>query len=250
MARSLLIRGMLVGLVAGLLAFLFSKLLGEPQVVRAIAFEAAQAKAAGEAEQPELVSRTVQSTIGLLTAVALYGVAFGGVFGLAFGFVYGRIGRFGPRATAALLALAGFVAIELVPFLKYPPNPPAVGDPETIGRRTTLYVLLIVISVLSMVVAIYLRNRLAPRFGGWDSTLIAIGAFVAFMVVVFVLLPRINEIPAGFPATVLWWFRVTSFGTQLVVWSTFGLLFGALTERSLRRPARPAGTPESAQTPT
>ena len=250
MARSLLIRGMLVGLVAGLLAFLFSKLLGEPQVVRAIAFEAAQAKAAGEAEEPELVSRTVQSTIGLLTAVALYGVAFGGVFGLAFGFVYGRIGRFGPRATAALLALAGFVAIELVPFLKYPPNPPASGDPETIGRRTTLYVLLIVISVLSTVVAIYLRNRLAPRFGGWDSTLIAIGAFVAFMVVVFVLLPRINEIPAGFPATVLWWFRVTSFGTQLVVWSTFGLLFGALTERSLRRQVRLADTPESAQTTT
>ena len=108
MARSLLIRGMLVGLLAGLLMFGFGKIFGEPQVDRAIAFEAAadaakapnphdKATAAGHANsaaapQPspvmnddgELFSRSTQSGIGLLTGTVVYGAAFGGLFALVF----------------------------------------------------------------------------------------------------------------------------------------------------------------------
>jgi hypothetical protein len=40
MIKTLLVRGMAVGIVAGLLAFGFSSLFGEPSVDRAIAFEA------------------------------------------------------------------------------------------------------------------------------------------------------------------------------------------------------------------
>jgi hypothetical protein len=234
-ARSLLVRGMLVGLAAGVLAYLFATLFGEDPINHAIAFEAAQARAAGEAEQPDMVSRAVQSTLGLATAAVVYGVAMGGLFSLAFAVAYGRIGRFGARATAALVALVGFGAAEVVPFLKYPANPPAIGNPDTIGRRTALYFLMIIISVASALLAVYLGRRLAPRLGAWNATLIAVAAFVAFIAAVQFGLPAVNEVPADFPATVLWRFRLASLGTQLVAWATFGLLFGALTERSLRR---------------
>src|SRR5215472_14518922 len=111
MVGALLVRGMLVGLVAGLLAFGLAKIVGEPQVDKAIAFETQMDKAKGEAPEPELVSRAVQSTIGLLTGVVVYGTAFGGLFALVFAYASGRMGQLGPRELAALLALAGFIAI-------------------------------------------------------------------------------------------------------------------------------------------
>ena len=39
--------------------------------------------------------------------------------------------------------------------------------------------------------------------------------------------------PDKFPADLLWRFRVVSFGIQLILWTTIGLVFGALAERSL-----------------
>jgi predicted cobalt transporter CbtA len=236
-ARTLLIRGMVVGVVAGLLAFGFASIFGEPQVDNAIAFEAAHAGPGGYAA--DLVSRTVQSTVGLGVVVFVYGAALGGIFALGFAFVYGRLGRFGVRTTALLVAAVGFVAMELVPFLKYPANPPAIGNADTIGRRTTLYFLMIGLSVAAAIGATLLGRSLVARLGVWDAVLVALGAFVAAVAVVALLLPGINEVPADFPATTLWRFRLASLGTQLVLWTTFGLLFGALTERGLRRSRRP-----------
>ncbi|HML27733.1 MAG TPA: CbtA family protein, partial [Hyphomicrobium sp.] len=62
---NLLLRGMLAGLLAGFLAFGFATVFGEPQVDRAIGFEEQMAKARGDAEEPEIVSRAVQASIGL-----------------------------------------------------------------------------------------------------------------------------------------------------------------------------------------
>ena len=180
MVRTLLIRGMLVGVVAGLLTFVFAKIVGEPLVDRAIAFEeqmdlAKEAHAhaprdthaAMEAQHDHgdeaLVSRGVQSTIGLATGIIVYGAAVGGLFALVFAAAYGRIGPFGPRATAALLAGAAFLVIFLVPAIKYPPSPPAVGMAETIGQRTGLFFLMILSSLAVFGAALALGRRLVAR---------------------------------------------------------------------------------------
>jgi predicted cobalt transporter CbtA len=250
MMKTLLVRGMLVGLCAGLLAFAFASAFGEAPVDHAIAFESAQAKAAGEPPAPELVSRTVQSTIGLATGTTIYGLAFGGIFALVFAGVYGRVGRATPRTTAALLALAGFLAIVLVPFLKYPANPPSIGNPTTIARRTELYFLMIAISILAAVAAMRLYRGMLKRRGAWNAGLLAGLTFAAIVVGAQLVMPAINEVPRTFPATVLWQFRIASLGTQLALWSTIGLGFGALAERALRTgttPERPTPAPEPAK---
>ena len=100
MLRNLLICGLIAGACAGLLATGFAELAGEPSIDRAISFEARQSEAAGEAPEPELVSRDVQRTAGLLTGAVVYGLALGGLFALAFGCVYGRVARTSPRRTA------------------------------------------------------------------------------------------------------------------------------------------------------
>jgi len=260
MVRTFLVRGMLVGIVAGLLSFAFLKIYGEPQVDLAVAFETQQdeAKAAAQKaeshdhtsashdhtsdaharmadhDEPERVSRSVQAGLGLFVAVLVYSAAFGGLFGLAFAFAYGRTsGTLTPQALSAVIAAVGFVAVYLVPTLKYPANPPAVGEPETIGYRTAMFFVMIAISIVAMILAVTIRQNLVARYGGWNASLIAMAAFVILIVIAQLLLPKINEVPEHFPAAVLWNFRIASLGMQVVMWTTIGLVFGALTERDV-----------------
>lgn len=244
MIGNLLMRGMLVGLIAGLLAFGFAKVVGEPHINRAIQLEGQvhsheheghqHGAAPAEPEEPELFSRDVQSGIGLFTGVAAYGAGVGGLFALVYAYAYGRLGRFSPRALAALLAAGGFVSTILVPMLKYPANPPAVGNPESIGERTALYFAMLVISLAALALAVKVGRRLAAKLGNWNASLAAAAAFIVTVAVAQFLLPAVNEVPEGFPADLLWNFRIASLGIQLVLWSMLGLLFGELTERSTR----------------
>ncbi len=236
MVTGLLVRGLLVGLLAGILAFGFARLFGEPQVDRAIAFEDHVRQAMGETPQPVLVSRQTQAGIGLLTGVVVYGAALGGLFSLMFAAAYGRVAALSPRATAALLALAGFVVVVVVPALKYPPNPPAIGDPETIGRRTALFFIMIAISLASSVWAIGLARRLARRAGAWHGALAAMLMFMLVVAAAQYLLPAVNEVPDKFSAVVLWHFRMASIGVQAVLWAVLGVGFGIAAEISLRSP--------------
>jgi hypothetical protein len=229
-----------------LLSFGFLRLAGEPAVDRAIAFETAmdeakaqakkdEARAKGiempaEADEPELVSRPVQAGVGLLTGVAVYNVAFGGLFALVFALAYGRMGDFGPRTTSALLAVSGLIAVYIVPNLKYPANPPSVGNPETIGMRTGLYFAMIAISLAAMIAAWMARNRLVARYGGWNAALLAGAGYLVVVVLVAIALPSVNEVPEAFPAVVLWQFRMASLGAQAIMWATIGLGFGAWVE--------------------
>lgn len=249
MARTLLIRGMIAGLIAGLLVFGVARVLGEPQVDRAIAFEASVDEAKVKAEvaaghaveepEPELVSRSNQAGLGLFTGAVVYSSAFGGLFALAFTFIYGRVGRPDARVISLLLALGGFIAVFLVPSLKYPSSPPSVGAPETIGMRTALYFVMMACSIGALIGSVAIRQRLMQAQGIWSASLIGAAFYVVLVSAVMLLLPVVQEVPYGFDAVVLWKFRVATITMQLVMWTTLGLLFGALAERTLagRRPS-------------
>jgi len=241
MTGKLLLRGMIAGVVGGLLAFLFARVYGEPLVDFAIAFEEQASQAAGEAAEPELVSRATQAGLGLLTGAIVYSAALGGILSLVFALVYGRFSALGARSLAALLALAGFVAVILVPAIKYPANPPAVGSPETIVIRTELYFAMLLVSVALMVAAFALARHYWARLGAWNAAIVGGLAFLVVIAVVMLLLPDINEVPETFSATILWRFRVASLGMQAIIWGVQGLTFGFLAERLLAGAAPGAG---------
>jgi hypothetical protein len=249
MVRSLLIRGMLAGLGAGLLAWAFASAFGEPQVQRAIAFEDHLAALGHHAGGAEPVSRGVQRTLGLLLGTTATGVAVGGLLGLVFAYAYGRVGALGARALAAWLAAGAFVSITLVPFTKYPANPPGVGSAGTIDRRTALFFAMIAISVLAIVAAGRVRGALAGAgWRRWDAAIAAGAVFVVVVGVAQLILPAVHETPAGFPADVLYRFRLASLGTVATLWLALGLGFGAAAERLVE--PRPAVAPARPPTAT
>jgi putative cobalt transporter subunit CbtA len=233
MMRSLLLRGMLAGALAAVLAFAFAKVFGEPEVGRAIGFEEHLDRLAGRSPGAEVVSRDVQSTIGLLLAVLVYGVALGGLFALAFAYAFGRIAVASARGVAAVLAGGGFLAVGLVPFVKYPPNPPSVGHPETIDHRTVLFFCLIAITLCAALAAVRVCRAAGRRLGPSDARLAGAGAFVVLVAVAAAVLPGVHEVPRAFPAEVLWRFRLSSLGLQAVLWAGIGIVFGALAERAV-----------------
>ncbi|MCC6236132.1 MAG: CbtA family protein [Dehalococcoidia bacterium] len=237
---SLVMRGMLAGVLAAVLAFCFATAFGEPAIEQAIAVEEASAASSHEhdesagadaAEAAAPVSRGVQRTFGLAVGLGVLGVALGGVFAILFALARGRLGLGSDRVTALVVAVLAFTSAYLVPFLKYPANPPAVGHPETIEARTVAYVGMFVCSVLVMTAAVLLQRRLAAGSGAWNASLVAAAVFVLAMAVVGWGLPTFSEVPDAFPANTLWEFRIASMGTQLFLWLGTGLVFAALTGR-------------------
>jgi MFS family permease len=242
MTPRLLWRGMLAGVLAAVLVTLFARVFAEPQVDLAIAYEAAHEQAERAAmpgmvhePEPELVSRATQKGLGLLTAVTLYGAAVGGIFALVFTYAYGRLARLSPRTLALVLAGIAFLVIGLAPALKYPATPPAVGRHETVAMRTEAYFLMIAFSVITAAFALKLARWLQARLGSLNAGLVAIGAYVVVIAAVQGLLPRINEVPTDFPATVLWNFRIASIGMQALLWTVIGVGFGIFAQRVIQR---------------
>lgn len=271
MERMLVLRGLLAGAVGGLLAFLFARVFAAPSIQQAIEYESGRAAAqaalgtaaaaASHTAASEPFSRAVQGNVGLGLALILFGTAMGALFAVAYTVCLGRTGRLRARPLALLVAAGAFLSLYLVPFLKYPVNPPAVGEADTIRMRSSLYLLMVGCSVALLLLAVWSGRRLQARFGTWNATLAGGAVFVAATGLVMLLLPSVGELAdtvprrgtetpvplvdadgrivfPGFPADVLFDFRLSSLGTQLVMWAAIGLVFASLAERLLE-PARP-----------
>lgn len=288
MEKKLILRGVLVGAVAGLLACLFARIFAEPQIDAAIRYgngrDAAQAaldRAAGlpvEAPGPDLFSRTVQADVGMGVGMVAFGMAMGALFAVVYAVCLGRVGRLRPRVLALLVAGGGFLGIYFVPFLKYPADPPSIGHAETIRDRGNLYLAMVACSLLLLIGAVVLGRRLAPRFGNWNATLLALAGYAVMTGVVMALLPSLGELAVnagvyghhatetplplkdsrgtivypGFPADTLFSFRLYSVAAQALLWAVVGLAFGPMAERLLtpRQGAGAASPSRTAPLPT
>lgn len=232
MTSAYLRRGLAAGLLAGLLAGVFAFFVGEPMLDRAVAIE--EASAGHHHAEGEAFSRPTQR-LGLFFATGLFGATAGGIFGLAFAFFRDRLASGGDLRRSFSLTAALFAGAFAIPFLKYPANPPAVGDPSTIGARTAAYFALVALSLLAVLAAWLAARSLRERGVGTAKRRAAVGAGLAVVVaLLFAALPP-GASAAGFPSGLLWGFRLSSFGTQLVFWAGLGLLFGLLCERANRQ---------------
>jgi predicted cobalt transporter CbtA len=244
---AILLRGLLAGLIAGLLAGVFAYATGESRIDAAIAIEeaAAHAETPGAADDghhdEELVSRTGQKG-GLFLATALYGVAMGGLLATAYTLLRRRLRTSSDTRAAFGLAGAALLGIVLVPFVKYPANPPAVGDPATINQRTIGWLSVVVIGVVAVWAGVLASRSLRPDAPEWLRAAAALGGFLVVVAIGYVLLPTFDEVPDTFPASLLWTFRLASLGTQVTLWTALGLAFAALLDRLAKRvPAEQSG---------
>ena len=232
MIRAYLLRGLASGLVAGLLAGLFGFAFAEPVLDRAVELEQ-HAQGEGHHAGEEVFGRGEQKA-GLFLATALYGGAVGGIFGLVSAYFQRRVSLRGSWARSLALAGAVFGGAVLLPFLKYPPNPPGVGtDPETLGARTAAYLAMMVLSLLSIFFAWRLSRELGD-FAAPTRHLLTGGFLLVCCVLLVALLPAAGGVGDA-PADLVWSFRVSSLGTQAVLWAGIGCVFGLLGERAEAR---------------
>lgn len=252
---SLAITAALVGVLAGIAGATFASVAGEPAVDAAITIEEANAAAnpepaghGGHAEEAS-VSRSDQRGVGLFGAYALTGAAFGAVLAVT----AHALRRGQPDSTRRILTagvlLAG--ALTLAPWFKYPPNPPAVGDPSTLSERQSLYVAVIVIAAIVGVVATILSRRLRAATWPDHRRLVAVGAAaVVPMLTAYALLPPAPD-PVLVPATLVWRFRLASLGSTLTTWAVLVLgvcwvIAEARRARATVEPASPSAVAVSA----
>lgn len=267
MERALILRGVLAGAVGGLLAFVFARIFAEPQISAAIDYEsgrdaaqdALQGAAAHGGHEHEIFSRTIQANVGIGVGMVFFGVAMGLLFAVTYTICLGRVGGVQARSLALLVAGGGFLALYLVPFLKYPANPPAIGHADTIRSRSVLYLTMTLAAVLLLIGAVLLGRWLQARLGTWNAALVAGAAYVVAVGIVMALLPSFGHLAAnvqtfgrhatetplplrdargrivypGFPADTLATFRIYSLLAQVILWGAIGLVFAPMAERVL-----------------
>ena len=240
-----IVGAVVAGVLAGLAASVLLTFTAEPVIDRAIALEEAHhAHEPGAATEPELVSRSTQKGAGRFAAYGLAGAGYGVMFGIAFLALRRRRTEAGDGAFHhALLAgalLAG--AFTVMPFLKYPPSPPGVGDPATLSERQWKYLALIFLSLVVLAGAARLSSRLRRRGWAGEERLIAVALAVAVPLgVVCATLPPFSD-PVDVPANLLWRFRIAALGGNLLLWSVLTVAFGAAAVRRERELAARAAT--------
>ncbi|MCV7281709.1 CbtA family protein [Mycolicibacterium flavescens] len=245
------VRYLLPGFVAGVVAFVFSRVMIAPLIAAAIDYEGEREHAeehlgGGHAHGHELFTCSVQENLGAATGIIAFGVIMGVLFAVVHGVLPTVLERRGFRpdpAALALLSAAGmFVTVALMPGLKYPANPPSVGLDETVPERSSAFLTITALSVVGAAVAVGVGLAWARRWGAWRAGAAAVGGYLVVMVGAMALLPSFHEVPGpvsgpagllldGFPAEVLADFRVYSLVNQAIVWAVIGVITAVIVSR-------------------
>jgi hypothetical protein len=250
------VRYLVPGLAGGIVSFAFSRVMIEPLISAAVDYEGArehteaQLTGGGHEHGHELFTRSVQQNIGAAVGVIALAIAMGVLFVVAYRVIRAMLERRGaapdPIGLALLVSAGMFVAINVVPGLKYPANPPTVGLEETIGARSSAFLTITVISVVGACVAVAAGMSWSRRWGSWRAAATAVGGYTAVVLIAFVMLPGFHEVPGaltgpdgilleGFPAQVLADFRVYSLLNQALMWVTIGATAALLSAVAVRR---------------
>lgn len=230
--KAFLGRGALAGIAGGIAAALFQWSVTERQIRKALAIEAAHESGVHE----EMFSRGTQVIGGMLGA-CLYGIFLGLVFGFVCAIFWHALSGREVFTRSIRLAFLIFVAWTFVPALKYPANPPGVGNPDTIAQRTASHLALAIVSLVVLFLAWELWKQLtargiegAPRFAS------VVAAYLLAITFAYLVLPA-NPDPIDAPASLIWHFRLDSLAGNALLWLVIGTTFGWLGDRAMAREA-------------
>ena len=220
------------GAIAGTILGVLNQALVEPYIDRAISIETQNAIKEGEVVYPvELQNYRLWQKAGEIAAGAILGTSLGALFGIVFVYSRSLLLHSDSNVKKALI-LAGIMwfVLFLVPALKYPANPPAVGDPDTIYYRESLYIGLLAISGFSALGLALLYRMLGNRTNNKNRIIIVPVIYAAIIVGAFLVLPP-NPDKITAPADLVQGFRIASAFTMTIFWGLLGITLGAFWDR-------------------
>ena len=221
---------LLAGCFAGTIHGIANLAIVEPYLDEAIGIENQNLFASGEEEdtpqfQVEYESYRIWQKGGQVLAGAILGTSVGALFGIVF--AYSRKVLPGEHHVKKALVLSGIMwfTIYFIPFLKYPANPPTVGDAETVVLRAVLYLSFIAISGFGAVGFYQLYKRLQKR-----KKIVAFIGYAAFISAVFSAMPA-NPDEVTAPMDLVNGFRVMSVLAVSIFWISLGIILGLFWEK-------------------
>jgi predicted cobalt transporter CbtA len=214
------------GASAGIILGCANLVFVEPYLDQAIGIENQHLFATGEEKDTSEFQikyegyRTWQKS-GQVLAGGILGISMGSLFGIVF--ALSRNSLPGKTDIEKALVLAGimWLTIYFIPFLKYPANPPTVGDPETVVLRGIFYLAFITISGFGALGFYKLSKKLKTK------KFIAVAGYVAFISIAFVAMPE-NPDRITTPMDLVDHFRIMSALIVSIYWLALGLILGSL----------------------
>lgn len=248
--KTVLSRALAAGAIAAVLFGGYLYLVVEPTIDDAVVLEERLAAEPHEHESPEAHSHGEDAMFtrseqvgGGVAAGAIYAVVLAVVLGTVHAALRHRLPGDSDLARAVWLAAVAFVAVALVPALKYPPNPPAVGDPDTVGERTVLYLALLGSGIVVTWLLTRLSGLLRGRLDGPSRVAVVAATSVASFGLFLVVFPaNPDAIDPSVPAGLVWDFRIRSLGGLALLFASVGLGLGWLLERGVRGDVVPERT--------
>ena len=218
------------GFVAGTIHGAVNLAIVEPYLDKAIGIENQNLFASGEAEDTpqfwvEYNSYRDWQKSGQLLAGGILGMSIGALFGIVFAYSRNSLPKGHTVKKTFVLAAIMWFTIFLIPFLKYPANPPTVGDADTVVLRQTLYLLFIAISGFSAVGFFVLYKKLQNKKKGFAF----IGYAVFITAVFFIMPPSPDEVTA--PMDLVNGFRTMSIVAVSTFWVAEAIILGALWQK-------------------
>ena len=219
------------GVIAGIILAFLNLGIVEPTIDKAIALEVQKQVSSGEnVNMSELIDYRYWQKGGAIAGGAIYGASLAALFGVIFVFARNKLPGKNNKQKAIFLAGIMWFVLFLMVALKYPANPPAVGDPETIYYRESLYVGYILTSgfaALGMGV-IWIMTRLNSK------KIIVPLMYSAIMVMAYVIMPS-NPDKIEISLELIQTFRILTAITIGLFWGILGIIFGSLWDKFLSR---------------
>jgi len=221
---------LLAGCFAGIIHGAANLAIVEPYLDEAIGIENHNLFASGEEKDTpefwvEYSSYRDWQKGGQVLAGAILGTSIGALFGIVF--AYSRRTLPGQHNVKKAMVLAGimWLSIYFIPFLKYPANPPTVGDTETVILRAVLYLSFIAISGLSVIGFYQLSKKLQGK-----RKYVAVIGYAILISIAFVLMPpNPDEITASME--LVNGFRIMSVIAVSVFWISLGVILGLFWQK-------------------
>lgn len=212
----------LAGLIAGAVAAGFHSLVTEPVIDGAIQIEEKLKPVTGGTTEEPVVSRRTQKA-GLVLGLLLYGAIWGLLFGVFFYLTNsGQPAAWSITKRGFFLALLMGWAVALFPFLKYPANPPGVGEAETIAYRQWLYLGFMALSVIGTVLFLRLQRLMSQRKR--SAWLIVLPLYVLYLAMIYLAMPS-NPDPVRMSSEIVGTFRALSLIGLMLFWGVLASSF-------------------------